>query len=324
MTQPKRHGSTDVYRYGFQGQEKDDEVKGEGNSLNYKYRMHDPRIGRFFATDPLEKVYPHNSPYAFSENRVIDGVELEGLEFRSVFNVSIFKRLVSFFKVSSDHYVKTKVEAEKLIKLKEELNKKAADNPTMTVEDRIRVPDWQIYFGSFYRGYGGYTDLEDPNVLFEGRTIDGKEAGILDYSFATLGLFVPFVNGTHIKNVFKGFWRVGNNEIVDHFFVERGIKNFDEFYDKVKSLSLGERIAEYKAAGKRVAEANGWDLNKKLTKRNNRTVYSDKDGMNFALDTEKGTFEVVNKKGVHQGEINFEGTKVSDADNTGGHDLIVN
>jgi len=42
--------------------------------------MHDPRIGRFFAVDPLTDKYPHNSPYAFSENRVIDGLELEGLE----------------------------------------------------------------------------------------------------------------------------------------------------------------------------------------------------------------------------------------------------
>ncbi|MCJ8292757.1 MAG: hypothetical protein HRT58_22415 [Crocinitomicaceae bacterium] len=42
--------------------------------------MHDPRIGRFFTTDPLAAKYPHNSPYAFSENRVIDAVELEGLE----------------------------------------------------------------------------------------------------------------------------------------------------------------------------------------------------------------------------------------------------
>jgi RHS repeat-associated protein len=68
------------YRYGFQGQESDDEVKGEGNSVNYKYRMHDPRVGRFFATDPLENKYPANSPYAFSENNVIHAVELEGLE----------------------------------------------------------------------------------------------------------------------------------------------------------------------------------------------------------------------------------------------------
>ena len=68
------------YRYGFQGQEVDHEVKGNGNSINYKFRIHDPRIGRFLSRDPLAPQYSHNSPYAFSENRVIDAVELEGLE----------------------------------------------------------------------------------------------------------------------------------------------------------------------------------------------------------------------------------------------------
>jgi len=58
----------------------DNEIKGAGNSINYKFRMHDPRIGRFFAVDPLAPKYPWNSPYAFSENRVIDAIELEGLE----------------------------------------------------------------------------------------------------------------------------------------------------------------------------------------------------------------------------------------------------
>jgi len=70
----------DNYRYGFQGQENDPEVKGKGNSVNYKYRMHDPRVGRFFAVDPMAIEYPHNSPYAFCENDVISSVELEGLE----------------------------------------------------------------------------------------------------------------------------------------------------------------------------------------------------------------------------------------------------
>ncbi|QYS87876.1 hypothetical protein JJC03_13285 [Flavobacterium oreochromis] len=83
---PNRHGYSKDYRYGFQGQEKDDQIKGEGNSLNYEFRMHDPRLGRFFAIDPLAPKYPHNSPYAFSENRVIDGVELEGLEWESIKN----------------------------------------------------------------------------------------------------------------------------------------------------------------------------------------------------------------------------------------------
>ena len=68
------------YRFGFQNQEMDDEIKGEGNSVNFEYRIHDPRLGRFFAVDPLSKDFPWNSSYAFSENRLIDCVELEGLE----------------------------------------------------------------------------------------------------------------------------------------------------------------------------------------------------------------------------------------------------
>jgi RHS repeat-associated protein len=75
-------GNSEGYRYGFQGQEMDNEIKGVGNSINYKYRMHDPRLGRFFSIDPLAAKYPYNSPYAFSENRLIDGIELEGLQFR--------------------------------------------------------------------------------------------------------------------------------------------------------------------------------------------------------------------------------------------------
>jgi len=64
------------YRFGFQAQEMDRET----GFVNYKYRMHDPATGRFFAIDPLAAKYPHNSPYAFSENQVIAFVELEGLE----------------------------------------------------------------------------------------------------------------------------------------------------------------------------------------------------------------------------------------------------
>jgi RHS repeat-associated protein len=66
------------YRYGFQAQEQDAEL-WEG-AVNYKYRVEDPRLGRFFSVDPLYAQYPWNSNYAFSENRLLDGIELEGLE----------------------------------------------------------------------------------------------------------------------------------------------------------------------------------------------------------------------------------------------------
>ncbi|MBP6460723.1 MAG: hypothetical protein KA264_11585 [Crocinitomicaceae bacterium] len=79
-------------RYSYQGQEMDDEVKGDGNSVNYKYRMHDPRLGRFFAIDPLADNYPFYSPYAFSGNRVIDAIELEGLEPNNVHYYNMVKQ----------------------------------------------------------------------------------------------------------------------------------------------------------------------------------------------------------------------------------------
>ncbi len=45
-----------------------------------EYRISDNQLGRFFSIDPLASKYPWNSVYAFSENRLIDGIELEGLE----------------------------------------------------------------------------------------------------------------------------------------------------------------------------------------------------------------------------------------------------
>ncbi len=72
----------DDYRFGFNGQEKDNEIKGIGNSLSFKYRIYDSRLGKFLSVDPLEKEYPWNSTYAFAENRVIDGRDLEGAEWK--------------------------------------------------------------------------------------------------------------------------------------------------------------------------------------------------------------------------------------------------
>jgi RHS repeat-associated protein len=76
----RHYVSGDGYRFGFQGQEGDDEWNGEGSMLAFKYRVHDVRLGRFLSVDPLSAKYPWNSSYAFSENRVIDSHELEGLE----------------------------------------------------------------------------------------------------------------------------------------------------------------------------------------------------------------------------------------------------
>ena len=68
-------------RYGMNGQEKDDEIEGSGNFLEFKYRGYDPRLGRFTSVDPLVKNFAGVSPYVYAQNRVIDGRDFEGKEY---------------------------------------------------------------------------------------------------------------------------------------------------------------------------------------------------------------------------------------------------
>jgi RHS repeat-associated protein len=67
----------------FQGQQIDDDLGL--NWIQFKWRNHDPQLGRFVEIDPLSEEYEYNSTYAFSENRVTSSVEIEGLEAKDLF-----------------------------------------------------------------------------------------------------------------------------------------------------------------------------------------------------------------------------------------------
>jgi len=72
------------YKYKFQSQERQDELGLNWDS--FKWRNYDYAIGRFMSIDPLSEQYNYQSHYNFAENRVIDGRELEGLEWASIKN----------------------------------------------------------------------------------------------------------------------------------------------------------------------------------------------------------------------------------------------
>lgn len=65
-------------KYKYQGQERQDELGLNWDS--FKWRNYDHAIGRFMSIDPLAEKYAYNSTYAFQENKMGMGVELEGLE----------------------------------------------------------------------------------------------------------------------------------------------------------------------------------------------------------------------------------------------------
>ncbi|WPQ60127.1 RHS repeat-associated core domain-containing protein [Chitinophaga sancti] len=75
-----RKWSLGGYRYGFNGKENDNEVKGEGNEQDYGMRVYDPRLGRFLSVDPLFESYPYYTPYQFAGDNPIKYIDLDGLE----------------------------------------------------------------------------------------------------------------------------------------------------------------------------------------------------------------------------------------------------
>ena len=68
------NGST--YRYGFNGMENDNKVKGEGGQQDYGFRIYDSRLGRFLSVDPLTKSFPWYTPYQFAGNKPIACIDL--------------------------------------------------------------------------------------------------------------------------------------------------------------------------------------------------------------------------------------------------------
>ena len=64
--------SNDKYRYGFNGMEKDDEVKGPGNSYTTLWRQYDPRLGRWLSIDPKSRKYSAWTPYNFVFNNPLN------------------------------------------------------------------------------------------------------------------------------------------------------------------------------------------------------------------------------------------------------------
>ena len=76
------NGNSVAQKWGFQDQMLDDDLGLNWNT--FKYRNYDASLARFHNIDPLAEEYSYQSPYNFAENRVIDGIELEGLEWMSI------------------------------------------------------------------------------------------------------------------------------------------------------------------------------------------------------------------------------------------------
>ena len=72
MLMPEASWSAGNYRWGFQGQEKDDEVKGTGNHISFNDYGYDTRLAQRYSLDPKFRDYPYQSPYStFNSNPIV-------------------------------------------------------------------------------------------------------------------------------------------------------------------------------------------------------------------------------------------------------------
>lgn len=161
---PNRHGDDNQYRYGYQGSERDDELKHDGESYVTHYRMLDPRLGRWFSMDPVFQ--PWHSPYVSMNNNPI-------------WHNDIFGDKVAFRdKKANDGYdkAKGKVEAkisefDKLIEAENEKlkipngGKELSERKKQKIKDNISAlerqkKDWSSMLNDFIM-------MEESDVIFE-------------------------------------------------------------------------------------------------------------------------------------------------------------
>jgi len=75
---PNRTDALVPYRYGFGGQEKDNEIYGEGASYTAEFWQYDARLGRRWNVEPLAREFPWLSPYAVFLNNPIRFSDVNG------------------------------------------------------------------------------------------------------------------------------------------------------------------------------------------------------------------------------------------------------
>jgi len=225
------------YRFGFNGQEKDNEVYGEGNAYSFEYRVHDPRIGRFLSVDPLAWKYPWNSTYAFAENDVIRYIDLEGRERNT--EPSTLKQSDGNYTTAIDNTntegvaitandMYTAAHNNKIITQ----NERALNQPTIGPGGMLGDPQYKMFKQNIEYAPGGLGDIVDA-----AHAIDYLNKG--DYVMAAVHAIFLIPGADFLKplKIFKGIGHkvsgFATKTLLDNHFVkhgaEFGYKNADDY-----------------------------------------------------------------------------------------------
>ena len=200
--------------------------------------MHDPRIGRFIAVDPLTAKFPSWSPYAFAFNNPILNLDMDGLEgisntHRLYFTTAGFN---IFKKVTSDEVGFSTLGAAFALGQSAWESGYGDDNATKGLPDKIKknnywgmkINDKVVKYSSFDNGFSNWKDM--MTTKFSGAydllksdsfTIDEleKQLNYGKYSYD------PLTKGKYVNDMMKNAKNVLN----------RMVKVIDEEIGKLRS-----------------------------------------------------------------------------------------
>jgi len=136
------------YRYGFNGQEKSDEIDPNGNSMTAEYWQYDARLGRRWNIDPSVKEY--ESPYAAFANNPIWNIDPDGADTAKYLSN---RQLVDALKIGTE-LVKSKVDAKIY-------NKYFGDDVTATLKEKSQAY-WKAHQSEM--NFGAYQEFESTVI----------------------------------------------------------------------------------------------------------------------------------------------------------------
>jgi len=206
---------SDGYRYGYQGSEKDNETKGNGNSYTTEFRQLDPRLGRWLSVDPLAKDFLEWSPFNFVMNKPLILVDLDG-------------------KAPTDIIIKGK-------------NKSSVTLKTDLIDITVDASSLDVDFGGKFTLQGEdvlSAGLDIVGILDPTGVADGLNAGLqakngnwLDAEISALGI-IPYVGDVA---------KVGK--------ISNDVKIIDNAIKAVKAEQRAAKLSKVERAGKNFTKA---------------------------------------------------------------------
>jgi RHS repeat-associated protein len=170
------NNATNKYRYGFNGKESDNEVKGEGNEQDYGKRIYDPRLGRFLSVDPLQANYPELTSYQFASNSPVANIDLDGLEkihfiyeWHSQTGLTFIKTVTQTYEGSTFEMIRYGANASKYGKYNEEIFAQFTGGNKLTFAESVDVyyynDDKPTSYGSWstVRNFSSFDDFFKAN-----------------------------------------------------------------------------------------------------------------------------------------------------------------